>query len=71
MDLAVDLAGMTGSLTPEVDKRVVVIMAGDHGVTEDGVSKYPQEVTVQMVDNFIRGGAGISAISRVVGARLF
>jgi nicotinate-nucleotide--dimethylbenzimidazole phosphoribosyltransferase len=70
MDLAVDLAGMTGSLTPEVDKRVVVIMAGDHGVTQDGVSKYPQEVTVQMVDNFIRGGAGISAISKVVGAQV-
>jgi nicotinate-nucleotide--dimethylbenzimidazole phosphoribosyltransferase len=65
MDLALDLAGMTGSTKPPVDKRVVVVMAGDHGVTAEGVSKYPQEVTPQMVYNFLMGGAGINAISRV------
>lgn len=70
MDLALDLAGMTKSLKPVVDKRVVVVMAGDHGVTADGVSKYPQEVTVQMVHNFLSGGAGINAVSRVSGARV-
>jgi nicotinate-nucleotide--dimethylbenzimidazole phosphoribosyltransferase len=68
MDLAMDLAGMTGSLKPSVDKRVVVTMAGDHGVTDEGVSKYPKEVTVQMVYNFLQGGAGINALSRVVKA---
>ncbi|MGC8658643.1 MAG: nicotinate-nucleotide--dimethylbenzimidazole phosphoribosyltransferase, partial [Desulfomonilaceae bacterium] len=65
MDLALDLAGMTRSTKPEVDKRVVVVMAGDHGVASEGVSNYPQEVTVQMVHNFLNGGAGINAVSRV------
>jgi len=70
MDLALELAGMTGSTCPPVDKRVVVVMAGDHGVTAEGVSKYPQEVTPQMVFNFLRGGAGINAISRVAGCEV-
>ncbi len=70
MDLALDLAGMTRSTKPEIDKRVVVVMAGDHGVVMEGVSKYPQEVTVQMVYNFINGGAGINAVSRVSGSHV-
>ncbi len=65
MDLALDLAAMTRSTNPAVDKRVVVVMAGDHGVAAEGVSNYPQEVTLQMVYNFLRGGAGINAISNV------
>lgn len=64
MDLAIDLAGITGSISPAVDRRTIVIMAGDHGVVAEGVSKYPQEVTCQMVRNFIAGGAGINAIAR-------
>jgi nicotinate-nucleotide--dimethylbenzimidazole phosphoribosyltransferase len=70
MDLAVELAGMTGSVRPRVDRRVVVVMAGDHGITDEGVSKYPKEVTVQMAANFVHGGAGINAISRVVDAKV-
>jgi nicotinate-nucleotide--dimethylbenzimidazole phosphoribosyltransferase len=70
LDLAIDLAGMTRSLHPAVDKRVVVVMAGDHGVVADGVSQYPQEVTCQMILNFLRGGAGINAVSRVSGAEV-
>lgn len=70
MDLALDLAGITRSLKPAVDKRVVVVMAGDHGVAAAGVSLYPQEVTVQMVHNFLHGGAGINAVSRVAGAQV-
>lgn len=70
MDLALDLAGITRSLKPAVDKRVVVVMAGDHGVAAAGVSRYPQEVTVQMVHNFLHGGAGINAVSRVAGAQV-
>jgi len=51
MDLAVDLAGMTGSLQPPVSRKKVVVMVGDHGVAAEGVSQYPAEVTTQMVHN--------------------
>lgn len=68
LDLAVDLAGMTRSLRPPVARKKVVIMVGDHGVTAEGVSKYPPEVTAQMVRNFVRGGAGINALARQAGA---
>lgn len=70
MDLAVDLAGMTGSLAPPVVRKTVVTMAGDHGVARAGVSLYPQEVTLQMVHNFVRGGAGINVLARLAGARV-
>jgi nicotinate-nucleotide--dimethylbenzimidazole phosphoribosyltransferase len=70
MDLAEELAGMTRSLRPPVAHRTVVVMAGDHGVAVEGVSMYPQEVTSQMVCNFVNGGAGINALARVSGARV-
>src|SRR5512135_2985435 len=70
MDLAQDLAGMTRSLRPPVERRVVVVMAGDHGVAAEGVSKYPAEVTSQMVRNFAAGGAGINALAAAAGARV-
>lgn len=70
MDLAEELAAMTGSLHPPVTRKTVVTMAGDHGVTAQGVSKYPQAVTVQMVHNFVQGGAGINALARLAGARV-
>jgi nicotinate-nucleotide--dimethylbenzimidazole phosphoribosyltransferase len=70
MDLAVDLTGMTRALPPPVARKAVVVMAGDHGVTEEGVSKYPREVTPQMVLSFVRGGAGINALARLSNARV-
>ena len=70
MDLALDLAGMTRSLNPPVQRRAVVVMAADHGVTEEGVSKYPQEVTAQMMANFVYQGAGINALAKVSGAKV-
>lgn len=70
MDLAEDLAGITGLDRPLTQRRTVVVMAGDHGVAAEGVSKYPPEVTVQMVLNFVRGGAAANAMARVVGARV-
>jgi nicotinate-nucleotide--dimethylbenzimidazole phosphoribosyltransferase len=70
MDLAEDLAGMTANARPPVQRKTIVTMAGDHGVTAEGVSKYPAEVTPQMVHNFVHGGAGINALSRLVGARV-
>jgi nicotinate-nucleotide--dimethylbenzimidazole phosphoribosyltransferase len=70
MDLAEDLAGMTGSSPPPIARKTVVAMAGDHGITQEGVSKYPSEVTLQMVHNFVRGGAGINVLARLAGARV-
>lgn len=70
MDLAEDLAGMTRSLRPPLGRKVVVTMAGDHGVVSAGVSKYPVEVTAQMVYNFANGGASINALARLAGARV-
>ena len=70
MDLAEDLAGMTRSLEPPVARKAIVVMAADHGVTEEGVSLYPSEVTVQMVHNFVAGGAGINALARASGAQV-
>ncbi|MCL2669514.1 MAG: nicotinate-nucleotide--dimethylbenzimidazole phosphoribosyltransferase [Syntrophaceae bacterium] len=68
LDLAEDLAGITRSLKPPVTHKAIFVMAGDHGVVTEGVSKYPQEVTPQMVANFVAGGAGINALARQVGA---
>jgi nicotinate-nucleotide--dimethylbenzimidazole phosphoribosyltransferase len=68
LDLAEDLAGITRSLRPPVARKAIFVMAGDHGVVAEGVSKYPREVTPQMVANFVAGGAGINALARQVGA---
>ncbi|MCB2214502.1 nicotinate-nucleotide--dimethylbenzimidazole phosphoribosyltransferase [Desulfofustis glycolicus] len=70
MDLAIELAGMTRSMSPSFKRKAVVTMAGDHGVVAEGVSKFPQEVTPQMVANFVNGGAGINALARQVGAEV-
>ncbi len=68
MDLSIDLAGICRSITPKVSRKAIVTMAGDHGVVEEGVSKFPQEVTPQMVYNFVNGGAGINALAKQAGA---
>ncbi len=69
-EVAERLAGITGELLPRVAPRTVVVMAGDHGVTEEGVSAFPSEVTAQMVYNFLRGGAGINVLARLAEARV-
>lgn len=71
MDLAIEIAGMTGTITPTVKRKAIVTMAGDHGVVAENVSKYPQEVTPQMVHNFVNGGAGINALAGQAGAEIF
>jgi nicotinate-nucleotide--dimethylbenzimidazole phosphoribosyltransferase len=68
--LAVQLAGITGKARPAVDRKVIVVMAADHGIVAEGVSAYPQAVTAQMVANFLRGGAAINVLARQVGARV-
>ena len=62
------LCGIQKTLKPSVNRKAVLVMAGDHGVASEGVSAYPQEVTGAMVQTFLKGGAGINAISRHVGA---
>ncbi|NLG84549.1 MAG: nicotinate-nucleotide--dimethylbenzimidazole phosphoribosyltransferase [Firmicutes bacterium] len=69
-EIAVRLAGMAGEPMPAIGRKVVILMAADHGVAEEGVSAYPQEVTRQMLLNFARGGAGINVLARHVGAEV-
>ena len=69
-ELAMRMVGITGNALPPVKDKVIFILAGDHGVAEEGVSAYPKEVTPQMVYNFMRGGAGINVLARHVGARV-
>lgn len=68
--LSVQLAGITGQPIPRLRDKVIVVMAADHGVVAEGVSAYPQEVTAQMVGNFLAGGAAINVLARHVGARV-
>jgi nicotinate-nucleotide--dimethylbenzimidazole phosphoribosyltransferase len=56
---------------PEVRKKAVYVFVGDHGIVEEGVSAYPQEVTALMVKNFLAGGAGINVLSRRAGADVY
>jgi nicotinate-nucleotide--dimethylbenzimidazole phosphoribosyltransferase len=70
MELALDLAAIGGSRRVSVARKAVVVMAGDHGVCAQGVSKYPQEVTPQMVANFVAGGATINALAGCAGAEV-
>lgn len=69
-ELAKQIVGATGNENPKIKDKVIFTMASDHGVVEEGVSAFPQEVTPQMVYNFLRGGAGINVLARHVGARV-
>lgn len=66
--LAIDLAKMTGVHHPFVDPPAAIVFAADHGVTEEGISAFPQEVTAQMVLNFLEGGAAMNVFCRQIGA---
>ena len=62
--LAVQFAGWQGSDAPELNHIDIRVFAGDHGVVAEGVSAFPQAVTVEMIKNFARGGAAISVLAR-------
>ncbi|WP_028488554.1 nicotinate-nucleotide--dimethylbenzimidazole phosphoribosyltransferase [Thiothrix lacustris] len=68
--VAIRLAGLQGREQPCIDTVHISVFAADHGVAEEGVSAFPQAVTVQMVHNFLKGGAAINVLARELGATL-
>jgi len=64
------LAAISGTLDVRLAHKVIITCAGDHGVTEEGVSLFPAEVTPQMVYNFVNGGASINVLGKHAGARV-
>lgn len=68
--IAAKLAGITGELAPKLERKAVVVMAGDHGVCAEGISAFPAEVTPQMVLNFLSGGAAVNVLARHAGAEV-
>ena len=68
--LSVQIAGIRGEATPSLKSKAIITMAADHGVTQAAVSLYPQEVTRQMVYNFLSGGAAINVLARHTGSRV-
>jgi nicotinate-nucleotide--dimethylbenzimidazole phosphoribosyltransferase len=69
-DVSVRIAGMRRCITSTLDNSAIVVMAADHGVAEEGISAYPQEVTRQMVFPFLSGCAAVNVFARHVGARV-
>ena len=69
-ELSIQLAGIQGKSIPQIRHKAIITMAGDHGVVAERVSAFPQQVTAQMVYNFLSGGAGINVTARQIGARI-
>jgi nicotinate-nucleotide--dimethylbenzimidazole phosphoribosyltransferase len=69
-ELAVRLSGIAGVCPPPLHDPVIFTLAADHGVVAQGVSAYPQAVTAQMVENFLRGGAAVNVLAHHAGARV-
>ncbi|MBR1087117.1 nicotinate-nucleotide--dimethylbenzimidazole phosphoribosyltransferase [Bradyrhizobium manausense] len=68
--LAIELAGLQATERPRAARVPIVIFAGDHGIVAQGVSAYPQAVTIAMLANFAAGGAAISVLARELGSSL-
>jgi nicotinate-nucleotide--dimethylbenzimidazole phosphoribosyltransferase len=69
-DLAVRLALIQQTMTPRADRATLLVFAGDHGLTQDGVSRYPSAVTQAMVATLLAGKATANAFARAVGAEV-
>ncbi len=69
-ELSIKTAGIKADPLPKLKHKAIIIMVADHGVVAESVSLYPQEVTRQMVLNFLEGGAGINVLASHVGARV-
>ncbi|XPV76773.1 MAG: nicotinate-nucleotide--dimethylbenzimidazole phosphoribosyltransferase [Desulfovibrio sp.] len=70
-ELVCQIVSVQESHSPAVDPARFYAIAGDHGIAEEGITRYPQEVTRQMVENFIEGGAGINVLVDTLGAELY
>ena len=70
-EMVVDYAAMTGKPLPEKIKTAMLLMCGDHGIAKYGVSAYPQEVTLQMINGYMRETAGANVMARHAGADVF
>ncbi|MBC15824.1 MAG: nicotinate-nucleotide--dimethylbenzimidazole phosphoribosyltransferase [Desulfovibrio sp.] len=70
-DLALQLFLIQGGKAPQADPMRIYTVAGDHGVNDEGVSVFPQEVTRQMILNFLNGGAGINVLAKTANAQLY
>jgi len=68
--LSARLAGIAKTIDVKLKKKIIVTCAGDHGIVDEGVSLFPQEVTAQMVYNFVNGGASISVLAKHAGAEV-
>lgn len=68
--VAVELAGLQQTDRPRAGRVPIIVFAGDHGIVAQGVSAYPQEVTIAMMANFAEGGAAISVLARELGSTL-
>lgn len=69
-ELSINIAGIKGKMVTGLEHKAIVTMAADHGIVAEGVTLYPQEVTRQMVFNFLNGGAAINVLGRLIGARI-
>jgi nicotinate-nucleotide--dimethylbenzimidazole phosphoribosyltransferase len=69
-ELACQVAAIRGSVAAAASRKALVVIGADHGVAEELVSAYPQEVTAQMLLNFARGGAAINVLARLADARV-
>ena len=69
-ELAIVYAAAKGDVTHKIKHKKVFTMAGDHGVAGEGVSAFPQQVTMEMVKNFLQGGAAVNVLARHIGAKV-
>ncbi|MDX9715461.1 MAG: nicotinate-nucleotide--dimethylbenzimidazole phosphoribosyltransferase [Dissulfurispiraceae bacterium] len=69
-EFAARLVAIREDMSPTLEKKAIFTFAADHGITDEGVSAFPKEVTRQMVFNFLRGGAGINVLGRHAGAEV-